>query len=117
MIYFLLRLTDFAPNTYTFTKNLAEQVCVDYKASHNLPIVLYRPSIVANTEYEPFPGWNDNFNGPMGLFMTTITGLKRVSVGSLKDVLNGIPADICIKGMLIAAWKQWREQVNKIPQK
>lgn len=96
---------------------MAEQICVDYKASHNIPVVIYRPSIVSNTEYEPFPGWNDNFNGPMGLLMTTICGIKRVTFGNLKEVLNGIPADICIKGMLIAAWKQWKEQINNISQK
>lgn len=96
---------------------MAEQVCVDYKASHNIPVVIYRPSIVSNTEIEPICGWNDNFNGPMGLFMTTVCGIKRATVGNLKDFLNGVPADICIKGMLIAAWKQWREQINLIPQK
>jgi thioester reductase-like protein len=44
------KLTKFAPNTYTFTKHLAEQVCLHYRDnSHsNLPIVIYRPSVVAS---------------------------------------------------------------------
>lgn len=92
-------------------------VCVDYKASHNLPIVIVRPSIISSTEVEPFPGWVDNFSGPVGLFMSSVVGINRVTVGNIDEVLNGVPADICIKGMLIAAWKQWREQQNKLVQK
>lgn len=51
-----------APNTYTFTKNLAEHVAKDYK--DKIPLVLFRPSIVISSMMEPFPGWVDNFNGP-----------------------------------------------------
>lgn len=43
----LYRLTSFAPNTYTFTKLMAEQICHDYKRDFDLPIVIYRPSIVS----------------------------------------------------------------------
>lgn len=55
------KYTDFLPNTYVFTKGLAEKVCDDYK--DRVPIVIYRPAIVAASEKEPIPGWNDNFNG------------------------------------------------------
>lgn len=51
-----------APNTYTFTKNLAEHVAKDFK--DRIPLVLFRPSIVISSMIEPFPGWVDNFNGP-----------------------------------------------------
>ena len=45
---------NFMPNTYVFSKNLAEQVVSDYKAK--LPVVVFRPSIVISTMMEPFPG-------------------------------------------------------------
>lgn len=46
---------NFMPNTYTFTKNLAEHVVQDYK--DKVPLVLFRPSIVISSMKEPFPGW------------------------------------------------------------
>jgi nucleoside-diphosphate-sugar epimerase len=39
----LFRIIDRRPNTYTFTKSLAESVVVDY--SKDLPCVILRPSI------------------------------------------------------------------------
>lgn len=41
-----LKLTRFAPNTYTFTKHMAEHVCIYYRSQFKLPITIYRPSIV-----------------------------------------------------------------------
>lgn len=41
------KLTDNAVNTYTFTKNLAEHVCKDFRKKFNLPLAILRPSIVA----------------------------------------------------------------------
>lgn len=55
------KYTNAQPNTYTFTKGLAEQVVKEY--SDRLPVVIYRPSIVVSSLDEPMPGWIDNFNG------------------------------------------------------
>ena len=52
------------PNTYTFTKAMAEKV-LEEKAS-DLPIAIIRPSIVTASWKEPIPGWVDNLNGPTG---------------------------------------------------
>lgn len=46
---------DFMPNTYVFSKNLAEQVSYSFK--DKLPVVVFRPSIIVSTVSEPFPGW------------------------------------------------------------
>ena len=46
------------PNTYTFTKSLAENLI--YQQSGRLPVVVVRPSIVASSFQEPLPGWVDN---------------------------------------------------------
>lgn len=67
--------TNFFPNTYTFTKNLAEHVVKDFK--EKIPLVVFRPSIVISTMKEPFPGWIDNFNGPVGLLVGCGLGLIR----------------------------------------
>lgn len=52
------------PNTYTFTKNLAEYLIVDMLKDH--PVAIVRPSIVGASWREPVKGWVDNFNGPSG---------------------------------------------------
>lgn len=90
------------PNTYTYTKGLAEQICNDYK--DQLPISIFRPSIVISTEKEPVPGWIDNFNGPVGIVIGGGTGLLRSIMGTGEEVLNCISVDIAIKGMIVSSW-------------
>ncbi|XP_055629553.1 putative fatty acyl-CoA reductase CG5065 isoform X2 [Toxorhynchites rutilus septentrionalis] len=98
------KLTDSAPNTYTFTKGLAEQICHDYRST--LPLIIFRPSVVTNTEAEPIPGWIDNFNGPMGMMLGCATGVLRTGNVKLENHINCIPADVAIKAILVAAWKR-----------
>lgn len=52
------------PNTYTFTKNLAEQIVLT--KAEDLPIAIVRPSIICAAQKEPFPGWVDNLCGITG---------------------------------------------------
>jgi alcohol-forming fatty acyl-CoA reductase len=47
---------NFMPNTYVFSKNLAEHVTNEYK--HKLPVTLFRPSVVVSAMKEPLPGMN-----------------------------------------------------------
>jgi len=55
------------PNTYTYTKQIAEHLLVN--EGKNLPLTIVRPSIVGASWKEPFPGWIDNYNGPSGLYI------------------------------------------------
>jgi len=95
---------NFMPNTYAFTKALGEQVLVDYQ--QKLPIVLFRPSIVVGTLTEPFSGWIDNFNGPMGLLLGCGLGIARTMYCDPNNKCDFIHVDVCIKAMIIAAWKR-----------
>ena len=52
------------PNTYTYTKALAERMLL--KECGDLPLAIVRPSIVTAAKQEPIPGWVDNLNGPTG---------------------------------------------------
>lgn len=58
------KLVGSRPNTYTFTKALAE--CWLKENKGNLPLVIVRPSIVLSSIYGPLKGWVDNWNGPTG---------------------------------------------------
>jgi len=49
------------PNTYTYTKALAEHLLVEEGGM--LPLAIVRPSIVTAALKEPLPGWVDNLNG------------------------------------------------------
>lgn len=58
------RLIGSRPNTYTFTKALAESWLKENKG--DLPLVIVRPSIVISSVHGPLKGWVDNWNGPTG---------------------------------------------------
>lgn len=98
------KFTQFMPNTYTFTKALAEQIVDDHK--NELPLMIFRPSIVISSMKEPFPGWIDNFNGPLGLLVGSGLGITRTMHCDPDNIADFTPVDICIKAMIIAAWKR-----------
>lgn len=95
---------NYEPNTYTFTKGLAEQVAIEFQ--HRLPIIIFRPSIVISAMEEPIPGWVDNFNGPVGLFVACGIGILRTTYGSPDIVSDFTPVDTSIKAMIVAAWNR-----------
>lgn len=101
------KYTRFMPNTYTFTKALAEQVVADHR--HELPLVMFRPSIVISSMKEPFPGWIDNFNGPVGLLVGSGVGITRTMYCDPDNIADFTPVDVCIKAMIIAVWKRAHE--------
>jgi fatty acyl-CoA reductase len=46
---------NFMPNTYVFSKNLAEHVTLEFQGK--LPLILFRPSVVLSACDEPFAGY------------------------------------------------------------
>ncbi|KFW88483.1 Fatty acyl-CoA reductase 1, partial [Manacus vitellinus] len=90
------------PNTYIYTKALAESV-VQQEAS-KLNIAIVRPSIVGASWKEPFPGWIDNFNGPSGIFIAAGKGILRTMRATNDAVADLIPVDVVINATLAAAW-------------
>ncbi|RZC42713.1 NAD binding 4 domain containing protein, partial [Asbolus verrucosus] len=89
------------PNTYTFAKSLAEHVVYDLLAGR-IPTVVFRPSIVVNTATEPFPGWTDNFNGPIGQVIPCRHGIMRTFCSDTDVTFNCIPVDIIAKAIIIS---------------
>lgn len=109
-------MTKFAPNTYTYTKHLAEQVCIDYQKDFGLPLVIFRPSIVTASDMEPISGWCDNLNGPMGLVLVGALAISHVVNLDGRNKMDVVPVDLCVKGMIIASWKVWKDNaVDDIP--
>ena len=54
---------------------------------------------------EPFPGWIDNFNGPVGLCVAFGTGLMKTVICHNEAIPDYVPVDIVAKTTIIAAWK------------
>jgi len=74
------------PNTYTFTKAMAEKVIAENAS--DLPIAIMRPSIVVASWKEPIPGWVDNLNGPTGkLFGHFLLNIFR-RLYKFPDIMN-----------------------------
>ncbi|CAF1275718.1 unnamed protein product [Rotaria sordida] len=101
------------PNTYTFTKALAEYVIS--QESTDLPIAIIRPSIVGCTWREPMPGWIDNYNGASGLIVATSKGLLRAMIGSNQATADIVPVDICVNMMIAIAWHTGIKNPKTIP--
>jgi fatty acyl-CoA reductase len=59
---------------------------------------------VISTLSEPFPGWVDNFNGPVGLMVAGGKGLIRTAFSDPNITSDYVPVDVCIQFMLLAAW-------------
>uniref|UniRef100_A0A1I8M522 Fatty acyl-CoA reductase n=1 Tax=Musca domestica TaxID=7370 RepID=A0A1I8M522_MUSDO len=91
------------PNTYTFTKALAEHMLL--KEAGNLPVAIVRPSIVTASLNEPFAGWIDNLNGPTGLLSAMAKGIFRTIVCEENCIADVVPVDIVINLMITAAWR------------
>ncbi|XP_072047460.1 fatty acyl-CoA reductase 1-like [Amphiura filiformis] len=101
------------PNTYTFTKSIAEYVFVEEGAG--LPLCIVRPSIVGATWKDPFPGWIDNFNGPSGLFIATGMGMLRAMIADADAVVDLSPVDYVVNMMIGAGWHTIVHKPSTVP--
>uniref|UniRef100_A0A8C7X5P0 Fatty acyl-CoA reductase n=1 Tax=Oryzias sinensis TaxID=183150 RepID=A0A8C7X5P0_9TELE len=96
------RLIGDRPNTYTYTKALAEYVVQQEQDKLNIGII--RPSIVGASWQEPFPGWIDNFNGPSGVFIAAGKGILRTMRANNDAVADLIPVDVVVNLTLAVGW-------------
>ncbi|KAK3603214.1 hypothetical protein CHS0354_036144 [Potamilus streckersoni] len=96
------RLIGNKPNTYTYTKQLAEHLLIQEGSS--LPLAIVRPSIVGAAWKEPIPGWIDNYNGPSGLYIAAGKGILRSMKCDFRGVADIIPVDIPVNMLITVAW-------------
>ncbi len=90
------------PNTYTYTKALAESLLVN--ECGRLPVAIVRPSIVTASWREPLPGWVDNTNAGTGIILNIGNGLLRTLRSNEKSCIDLIPVDTVINLMIAVAW-------------
>lgn len=101
------------PNTYTFTKALAECWLKDNKG--DLPLVIVRPSIVLSSMEGPLKGWVDNWNGPTGIIAAAGKGLFRTMLCDKTMKADLVPVDTVINLMIVSAWRIASSKTKEIP--
>jgi long-chain acyl-CoA synthetase len=86
------------PNTYTFTKSLAESLIAKHGAG--LPIAIVRPAIVETSVEKPFRGWNEGINTSASLSYLLGTAFRQLPSNERKR-LDIIPIDAVCAGMTL----------------
>lgn len=94
------------PNTYTFTKAVAEALLAKRSKDliPNVPIAMVRPSIVAGTWKQPIKGWVDNFNGPTGVILSMVTGALQAMPARPSYCADIVPVDIVANLIICSAY-------------
>ncbi|XP_058832003.1 putative fatty acyl-CoA reductase CG5065 [Topomyia yanbarensis] len=90
------------PNTYAYTKGLAEGLVVESMA--DIPAVIFRPSIVVPTWREPLSGWTDNINGPVGMLIGAGKGVIRSMYCNSDGYGDYLPVDFGVSAILVSTW-------------
>ncbi|XP_055904103.1 putative fatty acyl-CoA reductase CG5065 isoform X2 [Eupeodes corollae] len=96
------RLLKGLPNTYAYSKALAEGLVQSF--NRKFPIVICRPSIVTASLKEPLPGWVEGVNGPTGLMIAGARGVLRSMHCNPDYPATIIPVDTAINALIAAAW-------------
>lgn len=87
------------PNTYTFTKHLAEHEVNKYAS--RFPCGIVRPSMITGAWKEPLPGWTISKNGPQGFLMGAAKGVVRRLPVSVDLIYDYIPVDVVVNQILV----------------
>ncbi|XP_060852908.1 fatty acyl-CoA reductase wat-like [Rhopalosiphum padi] len=106
------------PNTYTFTKAITENMILSN--DYQLPISIFRPSIIGCVKSEPYPGWLDNINGPSGIVTGVIAGFLRTIPLDKNKITDIIPVDYTVNALISVMWDtvnrhQHSNQTKKVP--
>ncbi|XP_059607693.1 fatty acyl-CoA reductase wat-like isoform X2 [Phlebotomus argentipes] len=101
------------PNTYTFTKALAEDLIKT--EGKDLPIAIVRPAVVLPTAHEPVIGWIDNMYGPTGMVVGVGAGLIHVCHVHKDNNAELVPVDMCVNAILVSAWDRVTHQHPETP--
>jgi thioester reductase-like protein len=90
------------PNSYTFTKCLAEQLLAARRGS--VPLAIVRPSIISASLREPFPGWIDSHAAFAATVALMGTGQLRAVAADPAARVDLVPVDAVAERVLGAAF-------------
>ena len=95
------------PNTYTFSKQLAEILLSTKKG--NVPLAIVRPTCVGASYREPYAGWIDKVGAGATLFLASGLGMLSILQGNPDGVGDQIPVDIVANVILCAPLRLTQE--------
>ncbi|XP_046975832.1 putative fatty acyl-CoA reductase CG8306 [Vanessa cardui] len=90
------------PNTYTFTKHLAEHEVK--KCADKFPCTIVRPTMIVASWKEPVIGWTCSKVGPQGFLMGAAKGVVRRLPLAKENIADYIPVDVVVNQLLVAGW-------------
>ncbi|XP_065348997.1 putative fatty acyl-CoA reductase CG8306 [Cloeon dipterum] len=100
------------PNTYTYTKLLAEHVVA--RAATQISAAIVRPSMITCALKEPVPGWISSTNGPSGFLMGAAKGVVRRLPIATDVIYDYIPVDMVINELIVAAWQAGTQKSSQV---
>lgn len=90
------------PNTYVYSKALAEHVvCSEMQG---LTVAIARPAIVGPTVAEPVKGWVDSLHGPAGLSILAGLGIIQTIDWEPEVKPDAIAVDHLCNALIASAW-------------
>lgn len=96
------------PNTYTYTKCVAEHLLTQRRG--DVPLQIVRPSIISTSWKAPFPGWIDSPAALAGALLYTSMGVVPAFLGHPGARLDVVPVDVVsqviIDSAFIHPWPQ-----------
>lgn len=98
------------PNSYTFTKHLAEHEVVNGR----IPASIVRPSMITGAWKEPIPGWTISKNGPQGFLMGAGRGVVRRLPVAKQLIYDYIPVDVVVNTLVVAAYSVDRDSSKTV---
>ncbi|XP_053621923.1 fatty acyl-CoA reductase wat-like [Plodia interpunctella] len=98
------------PNTYAYTKAVAEEAV--RTMAGDLPICVVRPSIVIPAYTEPSAGWVDknSIYGASGIIMGLGLGVIHTLISDPDIKIDIIPVDIVNNAVIVAGWETARRR-------
>ncbi|KAJ8707572.1 hypothetical protein PYW07_011249 [Mythimna separata] len=93
------------PNTYTFTKAIAEELV--RTSAGDLPVCIVKPPVVTSSLVEPSPGWIDSqtiMSSVIGLIYGAGMGVLHVMGGDRNLEVSFAPVDYVNNAVIAAGW-------------
>ncbi|XP_072948452.1 fatty acyl-CoA reductase wat-like [Epargyreus clarus] len=96
------------PNTYTFTKAVAEETV--RTMAGDLPVCVVRPAIVTGAYREPSPGWVDTNQvlGASGIVLGVMLAVIHILWCDSNNRMDLVPVDIVTNALVAAGWETAR---------
>ncbi|XP_017783688.1 PREDICTED: putative fatty acyl-CoA reductase CG5065 [Nicrophorus vespilloides] len=101
------------PNSYAFTKAIAEGTVEEYR--DDLPICIFRPAVVVSSYKEPIRGWIDNVYGPTGVITGAGVGILKTLHCNGSSIAEIVPIDYVVNGIISAAYKTAVTKSENLP--